>query len=199
MNVTSTYDHHHCLVKSVIIIFGIQYSKTMETTTINTLNQLLNEELSTLLGVELKLKEILPTWIDKTHHLLLKNLLRDYLYHVSRHADHLKDYSLSETEGIYHLPEKFVNYFISEVNQRIENCSYEILDAYLLASIQTVNHLKISHYGTVAAWSQLLELGETSLMLHDASINEKHYDERLGELARREINNKARAPYAIMQ
>ena len=59
--------------------------------------------------------------------------------------------------------------------------------------------MKISYYGTVAAWSQLLELHENSVMLHDASINEKHYDERLGELARRNINNKARAPFAITQ
>ena len=171
----------------------------MENLTINTLNHLLNEELSTLLGVELKLKEILPKWIDKTHNLLLKNLLRDYLYQINRHADHLKNYSLSETEGIYDLPGKFANNFISEIDQRLQNCSPEILDAYLLASIQTINHMKISYYGTVAAWSQLLELHENSVMLHDASINEKHYDERLGELARRNINNKARAPFAITQ
>jgi ferritin-like metal-binding protein YciE len=171
----------------------------METTTITSLNHLLNDELSTLLGVELKLKEMLPSWIDKTHNLMLKNLLRDYQYHVIRHIDNLKNYGLPETEGMYDQPEKFVNYYLDEIALKLKNCSSEILDAYLLASIQTVNHMKISCYGTATAWAQLLELRDISLLLHDAAINEKHIDEKLGELARRDVNNKARTPLAIMQ
>lgn len=171
----------------------------METTTINTLPHLLNDELSTLLSTEIRLKELLPGWIEKSHNLMLKNLLRDYHYHVKNQAENLKDYGLPESKGMYDLPEKFINYFLSEVSMKLENCSPEIFDAFLLASIQTVNHMKISCYGTAAAWAQLLEQQDITMTLHDSLITEKHTDERLGELARREINLKARAPFAISQ
>ncbi|CAM4260316.1 DUF892 family protein [Flavobacterium terrigena] len=172
----------------------------METNTkITTLVQLLNHELVTLLGIEQKLMEFLPVWIDKTHNLMLKNSLRDYLYRVTHHADNLKNYLSSEIEEDFNKNEFFLSYYLSEVNWRLENCSSEILDAYLLSSIQTVNHIKISNYGTVATWSQLLELNDISLKLHDASINEKHIDEKLSLLAQRDINIKAKIPLALMQ
>ncbi len=171
----------------------------METTTITTLNQLLNDELSTLYGIELRLKEMLPRWIDKTHHLILKNLLRDYLYHVNRHTENLLNCGITGSDTVNQVPEKFANYYLSDMTLKLENCNPEILDAYLLASIQTVNHMKLSCYGTAAAWAQLLELHDVSMLLQDASLNEKQCNERLGELAQRYINNKARAPFAIMQ
>ncbi|UPT69891.1 MAG: DUF892 family protein [Flavobacterium sp. JAD_PAG50586_2] len=171
----------------------------MKTKTITTLHHLLNDELSTLLCTEIRLTELLPAWIDKTHNLILKNLLRDYQHHVKHHADNLKTYGLPETEGMYDLPERFTDYYLSEITSKIEDCSPEILDAFLLASIQTVNHIKISCYGTAATWAQLLELQDISLLLHDAVINEKHTNERLGELARHDINSKALAPFAITQ
>lgn len=171
----------------------------MKQKTITTLYHLLNDELTTLLSTEIRLTELLPAWIDKTHNLMLKNLLRDYLHHVKHHAEHLKAYGLPETESIYDLPEKFTDYYLSEIALQLEDCSQEILDAFLLAGIQTVNHIKISRYGAAATWAQLLELQDISLLLHDAVLNEKHTNERLGELARLEINNKARAPFAIAQ
>lgn len=172
----------------------------METKTkITTLNQLLNHELVTLLGIEQKLIEVLPVWIDKTHNLILKNALRDYLYRVTHHADNLKKYLSSEIEVDFNKNEFFLSYYFSEVNWRLENSSSEILDAYLLSCVQIVNHVKISSYGTVAAWSELLELSDVSVMLHDASINEKHNDEKLNLLAQRDINIKAKIPFALME
>lgn len=50
----------------------------MKTKTVTTLYHLLNDELSTLLSTEIRLTELLPAWIDKTHNLMFKNLLRDY-------------------------------------------------------------------------------------------------------------------------
>ncbi len=164
-----------------------------------TLNQLLNYELVTLLGIEQKLMEILPVWIDKTHNLMLKNSLRDYLYRVTHHADNLNNYLSSEIEEDFNKNEFFLSYYLSEVNWKLENCSSEILDAYLLSSIQIVNHIKISSYGAVAAWSQLLELNDISVKLHDACINEKHNDEKLSLLAQRDINNKANIPFALTE
>ena len=88
--------------------------------------------------------------------------------------------------------------FIEEANERLSNCTdAEVKDACLLASIQVINHFKISSYGTAAAFSNALGMEKAAAVFHEAEINEKQIDDRLSQLAQHEINIKAKAPIVL--
>ncbi|MBS1527817.1 MAG: DUF892 family protein, partial [Bacteroidetes bacterium] len=79
-------------------------------------------------------------------------------------------------------------------NERLSNCANpQVRDACLLASIQSINHFKISTYGTAAAFAEALDMGKMSAIFHELEINEKHIDDRLSQLAEYEINGRAKA------
>jgi ferritin-like metal-binding protein YciE len=67
------------------------------------------------------------------------------------------------------------------------------LDACLLASIQGINHYKISLYGTAAAFVGKIGLESSAAIFHELEINEKSIDSSLSQMAEHEINNKARS------
>jgi ferritin-like metal-binding protein YciE len=69
----------------------------------------------------------------------------------------------------------------------------------LLASVQAINHYKISVYGTAAAFAGALELEKHALFFREAAVNEKQIDDRLSQLAQHEINVNAKMPGALHQ
>jgi ferritin-like metal-binding protein YciE len=88
--------------------------------------------------------------------------------------------------------------FIEETGEKLSNCTDpEIKDACLLASIQAINHFKISMYGTAAAFANALEMDKQACLFHEAEVNEKQIDDRLTQLALYEINNHAKSPVTL--
>ena len=87
---------------------------------------------------------------------------------------------------------------IKEADEKLAICyDIDIKDACILASIQLINHFKISSYGTAAAYAMELEIKNTARLFHEAEVNEKEIDQRLSEVAETEINRKARVPFLI--
>ena len=88
--------------------------------------------------------------------------------------------------------------FIEEVEEKLSNCSdSEVKDACLLASIQAINHFKISTYGTAAAFANALGMEKQAAIFHEVEVNEKQIDDRLSQLAEHEINIKAKTPILL--
>jgi ferritin-like metal-binding protein YciE len=87
---------------------------------------------------------------------------------------------------------------IEETEEKItRSTDAQIKDAALLASIQIINHFKISTYGTAAAFSKALDNNKYASFFHDVDVNEKQIDYRLTQLAEKEINMSAKAPILL--
>jgi ferritin-like metal-binding protein YciE len=69
----------------------------------------------------------------------------------------------------------------------------EVRDAAMIASAQRVEHYEIAVYGTLATWAKLLGLNHDMDLLLSILEEEKHADETLTGLAKREINRDAAA------
>jgi ferritin-like metal-binding protein YciE len=87
---------------------------------------------------------------------------------------------------------------IDETEEKLNICKdFQVKDACLLASIQSINHYKISTYGTAAAFANTLGMEDQAAVFHQAEVKEKQIDVRLSQLAEHEINLKALAPLLL--
>ena len=163
-----------------------------------TLHDLLDFDGRKFISAEIQLKKILPAWISIAGSLKLKSVLQKYMDLVNEHIENMQTFY--EAEHITSLPlhNKVMEAFIEETEDKLQNCNdAAVKDACLLAGIQSINHFKISIYGTAAAFADMLNLEKTSVVFHQASINEKQIDDRLTQLAQFEINRKANAPIEL--
>lgn len=87
---------------------------------------------------------------------------------------------------------------IEETNEKLVNCTcLQVKDACLLEGIQSINHFKISAYGTAAAFAGAVGLDKSEEKFYQAMQDEQIIDEGLSHLAAHDINVKALAPIAL--
>lgn len=166
--------------------------------TISTLHDLLDYDASQFNAAEVQLKNILGQWIGEAGQLQLKNVLQKYLDFVELHLLRMDEFLREERVGFLRLNNPVMKTMIEETEDRIGRCTNpEVKDACLLACIQTINHFKISMYGTAAAYAGVLGMTRFESFFHEAEINEKHIDDRLSQLAGFEINRKASTPIVL--
>lgn len=166
--------------------------------TIATLHNLLDHNAGKFTCGEILLKKQLPEWISKTRSLQLNQVLRKYLDMVDGHIQKIEIFFAEENFTSLSLINPVMQAFIDEANETLGNCSdAEVYDACLLASIQGINHYKISTYGTAAAFAGDLGLEKFAVIFHELEINEKQIDDRLSQLAKYEINKQAEPPIAL--
>jgi ferritin-like metal-binding protein YciE len=166
--------------------------------TITTLHNLLDYDARKFTSAEIQLKNSLPDWIAKTGSLKLKTVLQRYLDFVEQHLQKLEGFFVEENINSLSLTNRVMQAFIEEANEKLNTCTdAEVKDACLLACIQTINHFKISMYGTAAAFANALEMEKQAAIFHEAEVTEKQIDDRLSQLAQFEINVKAKAPIVL--
>jgi ferritin-like metal-binding protein YciE len=68
----------------------------------------------------------------------------------------------------------------------------EAQDAGLIAAAQKVEHYEIALYGTLCAFAKQLGHADAARILHETLEEEKRTDEKLTQLAERNINRKAK-------
>jgi ferritin-like metal-binding protein YciE len=168
--------------------------------TISTLHHLLDYDSRKFASAEIQLKNNLPGWIAKAGSLKLKTVLQKYLDFVQHHVQKLEGFFDEEQISSLSINNRVMHAFIEEAEEKMNACTdAEVKDACLLACIQTINHFKISMYGTAAAFANALELEKQAAIFHEAEVTEKQIDDRLSQLAQFEINVKAKAPIVITQ
>lgn len=167
--------------------------------TINTLHQLLDYDARKFAIAEIHLKSVLPDWISKTSSLQLKTVLQRYLDFVNRHIEKLEGFYKEEEISSLSISNRIMRAFIDEAEEKFACCTGAppVKDASLLAGIQTINHYKISTYGTAAAFALALGMQQQAAIFHEAEVNEKQIDDRLSQLAEHEVNIKANAPFEL--
>ena len=152
--------------------------------TITTLHNLLDYDARKFASAEVQLKHNLPGWINNTGSLQLKIVLQKYLTFVEEHIQQMDNFF--DEEKIYSpiLTNRVMRAFIDEAEEKLAGCSDpEVKDACLLASIQAINHFKISTYGTAAAFARALDMEKQAAVFYKAEENEKQIDDRLSQLA----------------
>jgi ferritin-like metal-binding protein YciE len=66
-----------------------------------------------------------------------------------------------------------------------------VRDAMLIAAAQKVEHYEIASYGTLVALADKLRLDDAADILEDILDQEKLTDEKLNDIAEREVNDMA--------
>jgi ferritin-like metal-binding protein YciE len=166
--------------------------------TITTLHDLFDANIGKFVFAEVALNNHLSSWTTRATSIQLKATLTMYQEYVKKHIRKLE--SLIRTEEITSLKigNHIMEAFVQDTQENLTACADpEVRDASLLASIQSINHFKISAYGTATAFANALELFDAAKVLHEAEFNEKQIDEHLNYLAEHEINIRANAPFLL--
>jgi ferritin-like metal-binding protein YciE len=165
---------------------------------VSTLHHLLDYDARKFTSAEIQLKNKLPEWITNAASLKLKTVLQKYLDTVQQHIQNMEGFFEAESITSLSLTNRIMHAFIEETVEKLAICTDpEIKDACLLAGIQSINHVKISVYGTAAAFAKALGMEKQAAIFHDAEVQEKQIDDRLSQLAEFEINMKARTPIVL--
>ena len=169
-----------------------------ELTTITTLHHLLDHEASKFSSAEMQLNNALPHWISKANSVKLKTVLQKYKDDITEHLQQLEDFVNAEQLTSLPLTNRIMNAYILDTNEKLVVCAdAEVTDACLLASVQMINHYKISAYGTAAAFANTLGMDNAAGFFHKAEVHEKQIDDRLTQLAQYEINFRAKSPIVL--
>jgi ferritin-like metal-binding protein YciE len=165
---------------------------------ITTLHNLLDYDAAKFTSAEVQLQQVLPEWINKASTLKLKNVLQRYLDFVQQHILKMEQFFDEEKITALSLTNRVMHAFIEDAEEKLSYCSDAATkDACLLASVQAINHFKISIYGTATAFANALDMQKHAAIFHEAEINEKQIDDRLSQLAEHEINLTARTPIVL--
>lgn len=164
------------------------------------LHDLLDYDARKIIDAEIELKNVLPVWMQKTLTLKLHEILEKYSVHINRHIEQIGGFFAEERMFAITPHNKVMRSFIENMEEKLAACStLEVKEACLLASIQEINHFKISMYGTAAAFAKTLEMNDAASLFYEAEINEKQIDDRLSQLAEHEINVNAKSPSLISE
>jgi ferritin-like metal-binding protein YciE len=170
------------------------------TKSITTLHHLLDYDARKFTSAEIQLKNSLTDWINKASSPMFKAILQKYLDFVQQHIKKMEGFFEEEEITSLSLSNRVMQAFIEEADEKLNNCTDpEVKDACLLASIQAINHFKISVYGTAAAFANVLGMEKYAGVFHESEVSEKQIDDRLSQLAEHEINIRARAPIVLTQ
>ncbi|WP_207532630.1 YciE/YciF ferroxidase family protein [Desertivirga arenae] len=162
------------------------------------LQNLLNYEVCKFQVAEIHLGHILPNWLEHTESYKLRSVLEKYENMIREHSEKLDKFILDEGITSESVENQVMNAFIQETAEILDLClDHPLRDAALLACIQSINHYKISVYGTAAAFSNALNMPRYATIFHEIEVNEKQIDDRLSQLAEFEINSKAKVPERV--
>lgn len=156
---------------------------------IRTLHNLLDYDVRKFTIAEIQLQKILSLWIKKATSVKLKTNLQKYSDYVAEHIKAFESFYEEENIPSISITNRVMQAFIDEAEEKMNYCTDNaVKDASLLASIQEINHYKISTYGTACAFANAIGMTKTAEMFHKAEVNEKQIDDRLSQLAVHEVN-----------
>jgi ferritin-like metal-binding protein YciE len=165
---------------------------------IASLHDLLDYNVKKITDAEIQLKNALQGYISKTTNLKLQDILKKYASFIDQHIEKLEMFLVTENIFPFSPGNKMMQAFISDAEEKLSICVDEgVKDACLLASVQQINHYKISAYGTAAAFANALKMEDIAAVFREADVNEKQIDDRLSQLAEHEINTKAKTPVLL--
>lgn len=108
---------------------------------------------------EQSLQQVLPLWIESSHHRLFRSALRQYLQNINRQLHLMTDYFTQEHIQTAGTVNQSVQMFIEETNKKLKQLKDPgQMDALLLASVMEVNRYKINLYHMAAVFARSLDM-----------------------------------------
>jgi ferritin-like metal-binding protein YciE len=151
---------------------------------VESLEELLQEELKDIYDAEKQLTKALPKLAKKATSPDLKSAFEEHLQQTEEHIERLEQVFEQlelpargkKCEGMKHL--------ISEGEEMIRDAEDDdTRDAVMIASAQKVEHYEIATYGTLRTWANLLGKSEVASLLEETLEEEKETDQRLTSIA----------------
>ena len=159
------------------------------------LQELLVEEMRDLYNAENQLLKALPKMAKKASNPQLKKAFETHLKETEGHVQRLQ--RVFEKLGKKPTGKKCaaMEGLIEEGKEMMaEDMDEDTMDAALISAAQKVEHYEIASYGTVRTWAQLLGDEQTARTLQQTLDEEGKTDKLLTELAESSINIEAAQP-----
>ncbi len=157
-------------------------------TKIATLHNLLDHEVSKYSSAEIQLTHSMQQWINKASSIKLKNVLQKYHDDIQHHLSKIDEFADAERIISQSFTSRVMKSYIDDTNESLAMCTdAEVADACLLANIQKINH----------SFANALEMEDAAIFFHKAEVHEKQVDDRLTQLAKFEVNAKAKTPIVL--
>ena len=160
--------------------------------TMDSLEDLLKDEIKDIYDAEKQLTKALPKLIKKATAAELKTALSDHLGETQEHIARLEQvFELMQMpvrgkkcEGMQHL--------IAEGSEMIGECEEDgTRDAVIIAAAQKCEHYEIASYGTIRVWANLLGHTDVGSIFEDTLEEEKSADLKLTNIAESFVNEEA--------
>ncbi len=161
---------------------------------LESLQQLLIEEVQDLYSAEQQILKALPKMIDKSASSELRSAFNLHLEQTRRQVQRL-DQIFDELPKANRDAKKCkgMEGIIKDGEEIVKSDSEpEVRDAGMIAAAQRVEHYEISGYGTARTYAQLLGRSNWASLLQQSLDEEKETDRKLNTIAER-INIEARA------
>jgi ferritin-like metal-binding protein YciE len=160
----------------------------------DSLADLLQDELKDIYDAEKQLTKALPKLAKKASNEQLKEALESHLQETEEHIERLERVFEElempargkKCEGMQHL--------IAEGNDMIGEAEEDgTRDAVMIAAVQKTEHYEIASYGTIRTWANLLGKSDIASILEETLEEEKAADEKLTAIAESFVNQQAAA------
>jgi len=159
----------------------------------NGLRELWMDELRDLYDAENRLVKALPKMAKAANSAKLRAGFEEHLEQTKGHVDRLKE--IFENLGEKAKGKKCAGMvgIIKEGDEILEeDFDGAVMDAAIISAAQRVEHYEIAAYGCVRDWAELLGENEATQLLEKTLEEEKEADQKLTELARDEVNPRAK-------
>lgn len=159
---------------------------------LDSLDELLHEELKDIYDAEKQLTKALPKLARKATAGELKEAFEAHLRQTEDHVERLEQ--VFEMLGVPARARKCVGMknLLAEGDEMIGEAEDDSArDAVMIAAAQKVEHYEIASYGTVRTWASLLGKSEIAALLEDTLEEEKEADQKLTGIAISFVNEAA--------
>jgi len=160
--------------------------------TLDSLEELLHDEMRDIYDAEKQLTKALPKLAKKAGASELKSAFEDHLRQTERHVERLEEafeqlglpVRGKKCEGMQHL--------IAEGDDMIGEAEDNATrDAVMIAAAQKVEHYEIATYGTLRTWANLLGKTDVAALFEETLEEEKETDQNLTSIAESFVNEAA--------
>src|SRR5687768_3504732 len=159
---------------------------------IESLQELMIEEMRDLYNAETQLTKAMPRMAKKASNPQLKKAFETHLRETEGQVKRLQQ--IFEKLGKKPTGKKChgMEGLLEEAKDMMgEDMDEDAMDAALIAAAQKVEHYEIASYGTVRTWAQLIGDDQTAKLLQQTLDEEGKTDKLLTELAESSINVEA--------
>src|SRR3954453_19488767 len=158
----------------------------------DSLKELLQEELKDIYSAEKQLLKALPKMAKQASSEELRSALEEHLEVTQQQVERLEEVFEALGKPAKAKTCKAMQGLIEEATEIMEEDATDaVLDAGIIAAAQKVEHYEIASYGTVRTWARLCGEEEAASLLQETLDEEGEADKRLTQLAESFVNPEA--------